>query len=80
MKVFIKISGTTVIRKSKAVWKCWSHLLLFSFELERFGVAVHKIHQNTKKMVAFVRNCLVKMTVLSISVVMTMVPMLLRKD
>ena len=41
------------------VWKHRSYLLLFSRELEIFGVAPKcRKYTKTEKMVAFVRNCL----------------------
>ena len=55
-------------------WKHRSYLLIFSLELEIYGVAIQNIHKNSKRIVAFVRNCLVRMTLRmfqSIFVVMT---------
>ena len=43
-------------------WKHRSYLLIFSLELEIYRVAIQKIHKNSKRIVAFVRNCLVRMT------------------
>ena len=37
------------IRYGKIVWKTQVVLLMFLLELEIFGVAVHKIHQNSEK-------------------------------
>ena len=37
------------IRYGKIVWKTQTALLIFLLELEIFGVAVHKIHQISKK-------------------------------
>ena len=61
MKVFIYIPGIIVIRNKYTVWKHRLYLMIFSLKLEIFGVAVQKIHQNSKEW-AFVRNCLVKAT------------------
>ena len=37
-------------------------LVEISYKLEMSGVAVKRIHQNSEKMVAFMRKCLVKIT------------------
>ena len=37
-------------------------LVEISYKLEIPGEAVQRIHQNSEKMVAFMRNCLVKIT------------------
>ena len=65
MEVFIQIPGTIVIRNRKIVWKYRSYLLIFCLELEIFGIHHIWDTENTskqQKMVVFVRNCLVKMT------------------
>ena len=49
-------------KKQKDILETRAVLLIFSLELEIFGVAVQSIHRKTAKMVTFVRNCLVKMT------------------
>ena len=49
-------------KKRKDSLETRSVLLIFSPELEIFGVAVQSIHQNSKKMATFARNCSVKMT------------------
>ena len=57
-------------------------LLIFSPELEILGVAVRSIHQNSKKMATFARNCSVNITFRlfqPLSIVMLMAPRLLRK-
>ena len=50
MKVFVYISGTIVIRNRTMVWKNRWYLLIFSLELEIFGVAIHRIHQDSEKL------------------------------
>ena len=50
MKVFVYISGTIVIRNRTMVWKHRWYLLIFSLELEIFGVAIHRIHQDSEKL------------------------------
>ena len=57
-------------------------LVEISYKLEIPGEAVQRIHQNSEKMVAFMRNCLVKINLrlfLLLSIFMTMVPPLLRQ-
>ena len=81
MKVFIYIPGTIVIRSIQINWKHRSHLLIFSLDILNL-VQSYRKYIKQQPMVAFVRNCLVKMALKlfqSISVVMTMVPMLLRE-
>ena len=72
-----------VIRNRKIVCKTWAVLLIFLLELEISGMAVHRINTSKQqKMLPFLRNCIVKMTLRLFqlfSVVKTMVPTLLRE-
>ena len=48
-------------KKRKGSLETRAVLLIISLELEISWVVAQSIHQNSKKMVAFVRNCSVKM-------------------
>ena len=77
MKVSIKIPGIIVVRNRNISLETQVVLLIFLIELETLNIRDDRTENTSKhrKMMAFVRNCLVKMTLRLfqlVSVVMTM--------
>ena len=69
-------------KKQKDSLETQAFLFIFSLELEISEVVVQKIHKQQQKLATFVRDCSVKMTLRlfqSLSVVVTIVPTLLRQ-